>query len=108
MLRDGRRIEFCALSPGDRTELIAAIGQSSAQSLYRRFFSARRHFTEQEIDSTMWPLIACDTLVVVEDPRTSEILESIHTEPVSHESARARFDFDAVGHYAQSGVFKNH
>src|SRR4051812_16484958 len=27
----------------------AAVGRSSAQSLYRRFFGVRRHFTDQEI-----------------------------------------------------------
>jgi RimJ/RimL family protein N-acetyltransferase len=49
LLRDGRRIEIRALRPEDQTELVAAIGRSSAQSLYRRFFGVRRHFTEQEI-----------------------------------------------------------
>jgi RimJ/RimL family protein N-acetyltransferase len=49
LLRNGRRIEIRALRPDDRTELVAAVGRSSAQSLYRRFFGVRRHFTEQEI-----------------------------------------------------------
>jgi hypothetical protein len=49
LLRNGRRIEIRALRPEDRTELVAAVGRSSAQSLYRRFFGLRRHFTEQEI-----------------------------------------------------------
>jgi GNAT superfamily N-acetyltransferase len=49
LLRNGRRIEIRALRPDDRSELVAAVGRSSAQSLYRRFFGVRRHFTEQEI-----------------------------------------------------------
>jgi RimJ/RimL family protein N-acetyltransferase len=49
LLRNGRRIEIRALRPDDRTELVAAVRRSSAQSLYRRFFGVRRHFTEQEI-----------------------------------------------------------
>jgi RimJ/RimL family protein N-acetyltransferase len=49
LLRDGRSIEIRALKPDDRTDLVAAVGRSSAQSLYRRFFGARRHFTEHEI-----------------------------------------------------------
>ncbi len=42
-------MEVRALRPEDRTELIAAVAKSSPQSLYRRFFGVRRHFTEQEI-----------------------------------------------------------
>ena len=48
-LHNGRRIEIRALNPGDRTELVAAVAGGSAQSLYRRFFGVRRHFTEKEI-----------------------------------------------------------
>jgi RimJ/RimL family protein N-acetyltransferase len=47
-LRDGRRVEIRALRPDDRDALFAALGGVSAQSLYRRFFSVKRHFTEQE------------------------------------------------------------
>ena len=47
-LRDGRRVEIRALRPDDRDGLIAALGRTSAQSLYRRFFSVKRHFTEKE------------------------------------------------------------
>ena len=50
-LRDGRRVEIRALKPDDRAGLLAAVGRISAQSLYRRFFAVRRHFTEQEIES---------------------------------------------------------
>ena len=48
-LRDGRRVEIRALRPEDRTDLVAAVGRISDQSLYRRFFGARRGFTEQEV-----------------------------------------------------------
>jgi len=47
-LRDGRSVEIRALRPEDRGDLVAAIGRVSAQSLYRRFFSAKRNFSEQE------------------------------------------------------------
>jgi GNAT superfamily N-acetyltransferase len=49
-LHDGRRVEIRALRPDDRTELIAAVGRSSAQSLYRRFFAVKRDFAEPEIE----------------------------------------------------------
>lgn len=47
-LRDGRRVEIRALRPDDRNEMTAAIGRVSAQSLYRRFFGPKHHFSEQE------------------------------------------------------------
>jgi hypothetical protein len=49
LLRDGRRVEIRALRPDDRDDLIAAVGRTSDQSLYRRFFGARRGFSEREI-----------------------------------------------------------
>jgi GNAT superfamily N-acetyltransferase len=49
-LRDGRRVEIRALRPDDRADLIAAVGRSSAQSLYRRFFAVKRDFAEPEIE----------------------------------------------------------
>ena len=49
-LRDGRRVEIRALRPEDRTDLIAAVALSSAQSLYRRFFVVKRDFAEPEIE----------------------------------------------------------
>jgi GNAT superfamily N-acetyltransferase len=47
-LRDGRRLEIRALKPEDRAGLLAAVDRTSPKSLYRRFFSARRRFTERE------------------------------------------------------------
>ena len=47
--RDGRRLEIRALGPDDRADLLAAVGRSSGQSLYRRFFAVRRGFSEPEI-----------------------------------------------------------
>jgi GNAT superfamily N-acetyltransferase len=48
-LRDGRRVEIRALKPEDRAGLLAAVGRTSTQSLYRRFFAVKRGFTEREI-----------------------------------------------------------
>lgn len=47
--RDGRPVEIRALRLDDREALMAAVGRSSSQSLYRRFFAMKRGFTEQEI-----------------------------------------------------------
>jgi GNAT superfamily N-acetyltransferase len=48
-LRDGRPVKIRALRPDDRSGLLAAVGRTSTQSLYRRFFAPKRGFTEQEI-----------------------------------------------------------
>jgi RimJ/RimL family protein N-acetyltransferase len=49
VLADGCRVEIRVLRPDDRAALLAAIEQTSSQSLYSRFFGVRRAFTEQEI-----------------------------------------------------------
>ena len=47
-LRNGERIVIRALRPQDRDDLMAAVDRTSSDSLYRRFFAVRRHFTETE------------------------------------------------------------
>jgi len=49
LLRNGTSIEIRALMPSDRADLIAAIGRTSAQTLYRRFFSPRGTLSDAEI-----------------------------------------------------------
>lgn len=48
-LRDGRPIQIRALRPQDRDAMLAAVARTGKQSLFRRFFSARRGFSESEI-----------------------------------------------------------
>jgi RimJ/RimL family protein N-acetyltransferase len=48
-LRDGRELEIRALRPEDRADMLAAIGRTGAQSLQRRFFVAKRGFSDREI-----------------------------------------------------------
>ena len=47
-LRDRRMVEIRALTPEDETGLLAAIDHTSSQSMYRRFFGAKREFSEKE------------------------------------------------------------
>lgn len=49
-LRDGRPFIIRALRPEDRDGLLGAIGRTSTQSLYRRFFAVRRYFSEKETE----------------------------------------------------------
>jgi ribosomal protein S18 acetylase RimI-like enzyme len=65
-LRDGRLIEIRALRPDDELGMLAALEDTSAQSLQRRFFVTKRHFSERERAFFMEPdfrnhvaLVAC-------------------------------------------------
>lgn len=49
-LRDGRRVEIRALRREDRDGLVEAVGRASIDSIRRRFFLTKRHFSEQEIE----------------------------------------------------------
>ncbi len=49
-LRDGRSVIIRSLKPEDRGAMLSAVGRVGAQSLYRRFFGAKRGFTEAEVD----------------------------------------------------------
>lgn len=48
-LLDGGEILIRALTPNDRGGLLDAVERIGSQSLYRRFFGAKRHFSEGEI-----------------------------------------------------------
>ena len=49
-LRNGATLQIRALLPSDRAEMLAAVGQFSEQTLYRRFFAPKRSFSEREIE----------------------------------------------------------
>lgn len=48
-LRDGRPVTIRALRLEDRDGLLAAVANSSTQSIYRRFFTRKRSFSEKEV-----------------------------------------------------------
>ncbi len=48
LLRDGGQIEIRALQREDEADMLAAVGKASAQSLQRRFFVMKRHFSDKE------------------------------------------------------------
>ena len=47
-LRDGRTVEIRAQRPEDREGIRAAIARTSTKSLYHRFFTVKRVFSEKE------------------------------------------------------------
>ena len=50
VLRNGRKVEIRALRTDDRADLLDAVEHTGAQSLYRRFFGAKRDLSEKEIE----------------------------------------------------------
>jgi ribosomal protein S18 acetylase RimI-like enzyme len=48
LLSDGGQIEIRALRREDEADMLAAIEKTSAQSLQRRFFVMKRHFSDKE------------------------------------------------------------
>lgn len=48
-MRDGREVEIRALQPGDKDDMLAAVDRTGSRSLQRRFFVAKRGFSESEI-----------------------------------------------------------
>jgi GNAT superfamily N-acetyltransferase len=48
-LRDGRTVEIRAQRAADQAELLAAVGRIGDQSRHRRFFGAKRDFSDKEV-----------------------------------------------------------
>ena len=48
LLSDGSQIDIRALRPDDEADMLAAIDRTSKQSLQRRFFVMKRHFSDKE------------------------------------------------------------
>jgi RimJ/RimL family protein N-acetyltransferase len=49
VLRNGRCIEIRALRLEDKDDLLAAVRRAGSQSMFRRFFAAKRDFSNQEV-----------------------------------------------------------
>lgn len=74
-LRDGRRVEIRALRPADLPDLMAAVGRIGASSMSRRFFGAKRHFSEKEIDYFVHvDFVTHVALVAVDEQGTGPIM----------------------------------
>jgi RimJ/RimL family protein N-acetyltransferase len=90
-LRNGGEIEIRAQRPQDRNDLEAAAASMSDESLYRRFFVAKRHFSESEAEyflnidfvnhvalvavaheNSRWAIVGAGRYVVIE-PGTAEV-----------------------------------
>ena len=50
-LRDGSQIDIRALRREDEADMLAAVDRASSQSLQRRFFAMKRHFSTKSVPS---------------------------------------------------------
>jgi RimJ/RimL family protein N-acetyltransferase len=103
-LRDGRRVEIRALRPEDGKGLLEAVNRSSVESIRRRFFSVRRHFSEQEIDFfTNIDFVSQVALVVIaEEGREPHVVGGGRYIVVS--PGRAEIAFFLVDEYQGQGI----
>ena len=74
VLHNGQRVEIRALRPEDQEEMLAAVTRTSTQSLYRRFFTVRRHFSEAETSFFLNPdFLTHVALVAVANKTTNRL-----------------------------------
>jgi GNAT superfamily N-acetyltransferase len=103
-LRDGRRVEIRALGPDDRADLRAAVGRTSEQSLYRRFFAAKRSFTEPEIAFFLNPdFVKHVALVAVVEERGRPVIVG-GGRYVVVQPGRAEVAFAVIDQYQGQGI----
>jgi RimJ/RimL family protein N-acetyltransferase len=97
-------IEIRALRHEDRDAMVAAVDSASDQSIYRRFFGARRHFTEQEIsffvDVDFLNHVAL--VAVIEENERPEIVGGCRY--VVTDPGRAEIAFAVIDRYQGQGV----
>ena len=103
-LRDERRVAIRALRPEDRAELLTAIGRTSRESLYRRFFSVKRGFTEQETDYFLnIDFVDHVALVAVVEEASRPVIVG-GTRYIVLQPGKAEVAFTVIDHYQGQGV----
>jgi len=103
-LRNGRRVEIRAQRPQDREDLEAAIARMSDESLYRRFFGARRHFSEKEAEYFLnINFVNQVALVVVAEENGKQSIAGAGRYVVIH-PGRAEVAFAVVDEYQGQGA----
>jgi len=101
-LRDGRAVEIRALKPADRAALMSAVDRISDGSMTRRFFGARRHFGEQEIDRFVNVDFVAHVALVAIDQATGEIVAGGRY--VLVDPGRAEVAFAVIDAYQGQGL----
>jgi hypothetical protein len=90
-LCEGLRMEIHALKLDDKQELAATVSRAGAQSRYRRFFTVRRNFFEQEADSRKRGLCQSRRLAVADENGHPTIIGGGRYVPVRVDVAELAF-----------------
>ena len=103
-LRDGRQIEIRAQRASDKADMIAAVGRASAQSLFRRFFTVKKHFSDREVAFfTNVDFITHVALVAVAQENGRPAIIGAGRYVVLH-PGKAEVAFTVIGQYQGQGV----
>jgi RimJ/RimL family protein N-acetyltransferase len=103
-LRDGRPVTIRALRLDDRDGLLAAVANSSSESLYRRFFSPKQSFTEKEV-AFFLNVDFVDHLALVAVLKEAGRLTIVGgARCVVVQPGRAEVAFTVVDHYQGQGI----
>ncbi len=104
VLRNGRRVEIRAERPDDREAVLAAVHRASAQTLYRRFFAAKRNFSDRELayffDIDFVTHVAL--VALVEEPAGSTIVGGARY--VVSKTGSAEVAFSIIDRYQRQGI----
>ena len=103
-LRDGRQTRVRALKSDDRAGLLSAVSKSSAQSLYRRFFSPKRSLTEDEVTYFMDVDFVDHVALVAELEEDGRGVIIGGARYVLIEPGKAEVAFAVVDRYQEQGV----
>ena len=97
-------MEIRALKPQDRDDLMAAVDRTSSDSLYRRFFAVRRHFTETEESFYLnVDFVSHVALIAVADENGQPIIIG-GGRYITSEAGQAEVAFTVVDKYQGRGV----
>jgi RimJ/RimL family protein N-acetyltransferase len=103
-LRDGRPYVIRALRPADRDGLRAAIERTSPASLYRRFFSVKRYFSDREADYFLNIDFVQHVALVAEVEESGEPAIVAGARYVLLEPGRAEMAFAVIDEYQGQGL----
>ena len=106
VLRNGQRVEIRALRSTDREDMLTAVGRTSTQSLYRRFFTVRRHFSEAETSFFLNPDFLTHVALVVVAEQDGKPVIAGGGRYVVIKPQQAEVAFAVVDQYQGQGIGK--
>lgn len=103
-MRDGRTFKIRAVRRDDEADIMAAVARTSPQSLYRRFFGPKRHFTEQEIEYFMTVDFVKHVCLIttVEEAGRPAIVGGVRY--IVHAPGKAEVSFAVIDEYQAKGI----